>query len=111
MEETAAAPEWVAKDVLPKVQGHVRSVHMLTSKAALVFAQDHALVAEKGSMGGLKLFRVDYPSGFLVNGAQCPHCHQTILEPIGKVARLAQEAPLAPEETKPKAGGRKSSKK
>jgi hypothetical protein len=110
MEDPAAAPEWVAKDVLPKVQGHVRSVHMLSSKSALVFAQDHALVAEKGTIGGLKLYRVDYPPGFLVNGAQCPHCHQTILEPIGKVARLA-DGPKATPEARHEPSPRKKSKK
>jgi len=109
MEESALAPEWVTKLVLPKVEGHVRSVHMLSSKSAIVFAQDHALVAEKGGLGGLKLYRVDYPQGFLVNGAQCPHCRQTILEPIGKVARLANEAkePSPPTPTTPRKKGKK----
>lgn len=95
MAEPETAPDWVTKDVLPHVQGTVRSVHMITDKSAIVFTPDHALVAEKKALSGVKMFRVDYPQGLIVNGANCPHCHRQILEPIGKVARLASETPAA----------------
>src|SRR5687767_15615185 len=101
MTEPEAAPDWVTKDVLPHVQGTVRSVNMVTDKSVLVFTQDHALVGEKKAIGGVKLFRVDYPQGLVVNGARCPHCNTPILEPIGKVARLAVETPAAVEPEAP----------
>jgi len=96
MPEPEPAPDWVTKDVLPHVQGTVRSVNMVTDRSVLVFTQDHALLGEKKTMGGVKLYRVDYPQGLVVNGAKCPHCGTAILEPIGKVARLASETPPAP---------------
>lgn len=89
--EVLDAPEWITNDVLPNMEGHVRSVQMLHEKAAIVLGDDHALVAEKGTFSGVKLFRVDYPPGFLLNGSHCPHCDQAIKEPVGKVARLASE--------------------
>lgn len=98
--ETAAggepAPSWVVEEVLPAVEGPVRSVQMLTDRAAIVFASHGALVAEKGKLGGVRIYRADYPAGMLLSGAKCPHCGQAILEPIGKTARRVDEpAPTA----------------
>jgi hypothetical protein len=96
MKDAPDAPEWVAKEVLPQVQGTIRSVHMIHPRSALVFTSDHAVVAEKGALSGVKVTRVDYPAGLFVNGAPCPHCGKPVLEAIGKVARLAPaEAPKA----------------
>lgn len=92
MESSETAPDWVMREVLPNVEGPVRSVHMVTDRTVIVFSQTHALFGEKPKFGAAKLFRVDYPSGLFVNGANCPHCGEQILEPIGKVARLASEA-------------------
>ncbi len=97
-----SAPQWVAQQVLPNVDGHVRSVHVITNKSVLVFGVDHALYAERGGIGGVKLFRIDYPPGLLINTAKCPHCGEAIVEPIGKIARVAEETPPAKKGRGPK---------
>lgn len=91
MEPVPAAPEWVTKRVLPQVGGHVRSVQMVNARTAVVLAHDQATVAQKGLMSGVKVYRVAYPVGFLVNESRCPHCHEILLEPVAKVAKLAKE--------------------
>ena len=96
------APSWVVEEVLPAVEGPVRSVQMLTDRSAIVFASHGALVAEKGKLGGVRIYRADYPAGFLVSGAKCPHCGQGIQEPIGKTARRVDDAaPETPEARSP----------
>lgn len=95
MDATGASgtPNWVGRDVLPKVEGHVRAVHMLSDSQAIVFGEQYALLAEKRLVGGVRTLRVDFPAGFLINGSRCPHCNEIIAQPVGKVARLAAGAP------------------
>lgn len=83
--------KWVEQSVIPQVAERVRAVHMLADSKALVFAESHAVFAERGKFGGVKLFRVEFPPGFLLNGSHCPHCGEQLLEPVGKIARLADE--------------------
>lgn len=101
--EAATAPSWVTKDVIPAVSGHVRDVQMLSDKSAILFLDDHVVVAHKGAMSGVKITRADYPTGLLINGSRCPNCEAPLREPIGKIARLAPAAP----EPVPRAKGRK----
>lgn len=96
MAAAAHVPEWVTKEILPQLEGPPRAVHPLTPRKVLVLGLKHAIVAEKPMLRGLKMYRIDYPTGFLVNGADCPHCGHRVVEPIGKVATLASPAPVAP---------------
>ena len=95
MEPTPSAPDWVTKHVLPQVGGHVRSVQMVNPHTVVVLAQGEAMVAQKGTIGGVKVYRVPYPNGFLVNESRCPHCHEILLEPVAKVAKLAPDDGLS----------------
>src|SRR5688572_33450365 len=91
-QEPQAAPKWIYDEVIPAVGTRVRSLHLLKQKggrkSVLLFAEEAALVAEKGILSGVKVYRVDYPRGLLLNESNCPHCHKQIQEPVGKVARL-----------------------
>jgi predicted flap endonuclease-1-like 5' DNA nuclease len=109
--DVPAAPKWIYDEVIPAVGTRVRSLHLLKQKggrkSVLLFAEEAALVAEKGLLSGVKVYRVDYPRGLLLNESECPHCHKQIQEPVGKVARLvgAKPAKDAPTFTsKPPAG-------
>lgn len=88
------APRWVYDEVIPAVGSRVRSLHLLKQnggrRSVLLFSEEAALVAEKGRMGSVKVYRVDYPRGLLLNESNCPHCGKTIREPVGKIARLAK---------------------
>lgn len=90
------APKWVYDDVIPAVGSRVRSLHLLKQngmkKSVLLFTEEAALVAEKGPLSGVKVYRVVYPRGLLLNQSNCPHCGKIIQEPVAKVARLARGA-------------------
>lgn len=93
---SADAPKWVYDEVIPAVGSRVRSLHLLKQngmkKSVLLFTEEAALVAEKGPLGGVKVYRVEYPRGLLLNQSSCPHCGKIIQEPVAKVARLAKGA-------------------
>lgn len=95
------APKWVYDEVIPAVEGTVRSIHLLKTKgmrkSVLLFAESGALLAEKG-MGGVKVYKVEFPRGLMLNESNCPHCGKAIREPVGKVARLRDEAKREPSE-------------
>ncbi|HEX9816656.1 MAG TPA: hypothetical protein VGB18_06730 [Candidatus Thermoplasmatota archaeon] len=97
----AEAPKWIYEEVIPAIGSRVRSLHLLKQKggrrSVLLFSEEAAMVAEKGRMGGVKVYRVDYPKGLLLNESNCPHCGKMIQEPVGKVAHLAKgkKAPAA----------------
>lgn len=90
---TAEAPKWIYEEVIPAIGSRVRSLHLLKQtggrRSVLLFSEEAAMVAEKGRFGGVKVYRVDYPKGLLLNESNCPHCGKMIQEPVGKVARLA----------------------
>lgn len=96
-----SAPKWVFDEVIPALGESVRSVHLLKTKgmrkSVLLFAESGAMVAEKG-MGGVKMYRVEFPRGLMLNESNCPHCGKAIREPVGKVARLRQATKPAAEE-------------
>lgn len=83
-------PKWIEERVLPATEDRVKSLHLLKEgglrKSALLFTNDHAYVAEKATLRGVKLYEVEYPQGLLLNQASCPHCGETIQEPVRKVA-------------------------
>jgi hypothetical protein len=91
----AEAPKWIYEEVIPAIGSRVRSLHLLKQKGArrsvLLFSEEAAMVAEKGRFGGVKVYRVDYPRGLLLNESKCPHCSKMIQEPVGKVAHLVGE--------------------
>lgn len=104
------APKWIYEEVIPAIGSRVRSLHLLKQtggrRSVLLFSEEAAMVAEKGRLGGVKVYRVDYPKGLLLNESNCPHCGKMIQEPVGKVAHLAsgkkaaateEEAPAADE--------------
>lgn len=83
-------PKWIEERVLPATEERVKSLHLLKEggmrKSALLFTNDHAYVAEKATLRGVKLYEVEYPQGLLLNQTACPHCGETIQEPVRKVA-------------------------
>lgn len=83
-------PKWIEERVLPATEERVKSLHLLKEggmrKSALLFTNDHAYVAEKATLRGVKLYEVEYPQGLLLNQTACPHCGKTIQEPVRKVA-------------------------
>ncbi len=83
-------PKWIEERVLPATEDRVKSLHLLKEgglrKSALLFTNDHAYVAEKATLRGVKLYEVEYPQGLLLNQAACPHCGEKIQEPVRKVA-------------------------
>jgi hypothetical protein len=91
-EDVPSAPKWIYDEVIPAIGTRVRSLHLLKQKgrrkSVLLFAEEAALVAEKGPFSGVKVYRVDYPRGLLLNESNCPHCGKQIQEPVGKKARL-----------------------
>lgn len=93
-EPNVEAPKWIYDEVVPAVGSRVRSLHLLKQngarKSVLLFAEEAALVAEKGPLSGVKVYRVDYPRGILLNESNCPHCGKMIREPVGKIAHLAK---------------------
>lgn len=103
------APKWIYEEVIPAIGSRVRSLHLLKQKggrrSVLLFSEEAAMVAEKGRLGGVKVYRVDYPKGLLLNESNCPHCGKMIQEPVGKVAHLAsgKKAPAAEEPAAEKA--------
>lgn len=103
------APKWVYDEVIPAVEGTVRSMHLLKTKgmrkSVLLFAESGALVAEKG-MGGVKVYKVEFPRGLMLNESNCPHCGQAIREPVGKIARLREESKPAAEKPKSEPSGK-----
>jgi hypothetical protein len=103
---TPNAPDWIYKDVVPAVGSRVRSMHLLKQsgprRSVLLFTEEAALVAEKGPMSGVKVYRVEYPRGLMLNESECPHCHERIIEPVGKVARLATERSSSKKSSKAK---------
>lgn len=113
----AEAPKWIYEEVIPAIGSRVRSLHLLKQtggrRSVLLFSEEAAMVAEKGRLGGVKVYRVDYPKGLLLNESNCPHCHKMIQEPVGKVAHLVKggkKAP-APEPEAPAAEAEASDKK
>ena len=105
------APKWIYDEVVPAVGSRVRSLHLLKQtgarKSVLLFAEGAALVAEKGLLSGVKVYRVDYPRGLLLNESNCPHCGKMIQEPVGKVAHLAKNGKgkkAAPKKADPPSG-------
>lgn len=90
------APKWIYEEVIPAIGSRVRSLHLLKQsggrRSVLLFSEEAAMVAEKGRFGGVKVYRVDYPKGLLLNESSCPHCGQMIQEPVGKIAHLAKGA-------------------
>src|SRR5687767_12111985 len=91
----AEAPKWIYEEVIPAIGTRVRSLHLLKQKggrrSVLLFSEEAAMVAEKGRFGGVKVYRVDYPKGLLLNESDCPHCGKMIQEPVGKIAHLAKD--------------------
>ncbi len=96
----AEAPKWIYEEVIPAIGSRVRSLHLLKQtggrRSVLLFSEEAAMVAEKGRLGGVKVYRVDYPKGLLLNESNCPHCHKMIQEPVGKVAHLVKGGKKAP---------------
>jgi predicted flap endonuclease-1-like 5' DNA nuclease len=91
-EDETKVPKWIESRVLPATDSHVKSLHLLKESglrnSALLFTDTHAYVAEKGTLTGVKLYEVDYPGGLFINGTDCPHCGETIREPVRKVATV-----------------------
>lgn len=83
-------PKWIEERVLPATEERVKSLHLLKEgglrKSALLFTNDHAYVAEKAALRGVKLYEIEYPQGLVINQTDCPHCGKTIQEPVRKVA-------------------------
>ena len=93
-EANVDAPKWIYDEVVPAAGSRVRSLHLLKQngvrKSVLLFSEEAALVAEKGLLSGVKVYRVEYPRGLLLNESNCPHCGKMIQEPVGKIAHLAK---------------------
>jgi hypothetical protein len=98
---SAEAPKWIYDEVIPALGSRVRSLHLLKQKggrrSVLLFSEEAALVAEKTRLGGVKVYRVDYPRGLLLNESKCPHCHKRIQEPVGKIAHISKSKKRGPE--------------
>lgn len=98
------APKWVYDEVVPAIGATVRSVHLLKTKgmrkSVLLFSEAGALVAEKG-LGGVKVYKVEFPRGLMLNESNCPHCGKAIREPVGKIAKLRESGKAVEPKSEP----------
>ena len=103
--EEATVPSWIEKKVLTATQDRVKSLHLLKEKgmrkSALLFTDQRAFVADKGTFRGVKMYEVPYPEGLLINASLCPHCSKPIREPVRKVSAVKGGATRTLYEAKP----------